>query len=248
MSQAPAPLQKHRRSLKPEALLAASRSTAAESTAPDRILLAAETLFATRGFDISLREITNRANVNIAAVNYHFGSKANLTETLFHRVSREVNAKRLAKVGVIMADAKRLGQRPDLDSIILAFVEPYLEDTDTGRLLARLILQHRIEPSDLTRQVIKTHFDLMAGSFIEAFRLALPDVDPEAFFWRYVFMVGAVVLTVTDSGRENRLQRLSRGAADPRDAAAFRRALLDFLRGGLTAPTETQPRRSRRKA
>jgi len=203
--------------------------------APARILAAAERLFATRGFDISLREITELADVNIAAVNYHFGSKTNLTEVLFDRVSREVNGKRLEDLDHIMAEAKRHDRSPVLDSIILAFIKPYLDLSEGGHLLARLILQHRIEPTDLTRQIIKTHFDPMAKRFIEAFRLAVPSVDPAAFFWRYVFMVGAVVLTVTDTGPGNRLDRLSDGGADARNRDEFQNALLAFLRGGLSA-------------
>jgi AcrR family transcriptional regulator len=205
------------------------------SNAPDRILAAAETLFATRGFDISLREITELAQVNIAAVNYHFGSKTNLTEVLFDRVSQEINGKRLEDLERLMVEAQRKGRPPELDGVILAFIKPYLDLSAGGHLLARLILQHRIEPSDLTRQIVKTHFDPMAKRFIEAFRLALPSVDPTAFFWRYVFMVGAVVLTVTDSGPGNRLDRLSQGAADATRKDDFQKALLAFLRAGLSA-------------
>ncbi len=214
-----------------------------QDAAPDRILIAAERLFAAKGFDISLREITDSAQVNIAAVNYHFGSKANLTEILFDRLSRGVNGRRLKEISAILAAARKAGQRPDLDSIIMAFIKPYLEPTDTGRLLARMILQHRIEPSDLTRQIIKTHFDPMAKRFIDAFRLAVPTVDPAAFYWRYVFMVGSVVLTVTDSGSESRLNRLSDGAVNSRDPEEFRTALLDFLRGGLLADGTAGPRK-----
>ena len=210
-------------------------ASASSDTAPDRILAAAEALFAAKGFDISLREITARAQVNVAAVNYHFGSKIKLTEILFDRISREVNGRRIEDLGRVLADAERAGQPPDLEGIILAFIKPYLRPSEGGHLLARLILQHRIEPSGLTRQIIKDHFDPMARSFIEAFRLAVPSVDPAAFFWRYVFMVGAVVLTVTDSGDGNRLDRLSDGAADSRNTAGLQKALLAFLRGGLSA-------------
>ena len=208
-----------------------------EATASERILAAAEALFAAKGFNISLREITARAQVNIAAVNYHFGSKTNLTEVLFDRVSRQVNGRRLEELAAIMERAKRENRRPDLDGIILAFIRPYLEDEENGRLLARLILQHRIEPTDLTRQIVKLHFDPMAASFIEALRLAVPKVDPSAFFWRYVFMVGSVVLTVTDCGHGNRLDRLSGGIANSSNAADFQQALLSFLRGGFSEPS-----------
>ena len=214
--------------------------------APDRILAAAEALFAARGFDIPVREITTEAKVNVAAVNYHFGSKENMTEILFDRLSRVVNGRRLADLDRVMDAARGRGRPPDVEDVILAFVRPYLEPSKGGQLLARLILQHRIAPTDLTRQIIKTHFDPMAARFIEAFRLALPEIDPEAFFWRYILMVGAVVLTVTDSGPGNRLERLSGGKADTADPGAFQAALLSFLRGGLSAPE--RPPASRRPA
>ena len=216
-----------------------ARLQRAADNAPDRILAAAEMLFAAKGFDIPLREITTEAKVNGAAVNYHFGSKENLTEVLFDRVSSQVNGKRLEDLRDIMLEAEQAGCAPDLDRVVQAFVRPYLDPSNGGHLLARLILQHRIAPSDLTRQIIKTHFDPMAKSFIDAFRLALPSIDPSAFYWRYVFMVGAVVLTVTDTGPGSRLERLSEGAANAHDAVAFQQELLAFLKGGLSAEVRT---------
>ncbi len=217
--------------------------TEAAEGASERILAAAEMLFAVKGLDIPLRDITTEAKVNGAAVNYHFGSKENLTEILFNRISEQVNAKRLSDLECVLAEAATTGQPPDLDGIILAFVAPYLQRSHGGHLLARLILQHRIAPTDLTRRVINVHFDPMARRFIEALQLSLPNVDPGDFSWRYVFMVGAVVLTVTDAGPGSRLERLSNGGANPRDPAALRRALLLFIRGGLSAvePAGTRP-------
>lgn len=212
------------------------RAADGEGHASDRILTAAHNLFATRGFGISLREITESARVNIAAVNYHFGSKERLTEILFGRLSREVNARRLEELDAILGAADRARRPPDLDDVILAFIRPYLEPSDRGRLLARLILQHRAEPSELTQQIIRAHFDPMARRFIEALRLAVPGRGPATFAWRYLFMVSAVVFTMTDGNQGDRLLRLSDGSADPGDATDLRDALFAFLRGGMMAP------------
>ena len=58
----------------------------AQSDTVDRILDAAEELFADRGFsETSLRMITSKARVNLAAVNYHFGSKNALIQAVFGR-------------------------------------------------------------------------------------------------------------------------------------------------------------------
>src|SRR5205085_2358496 len=51
-----------------------------------RILDAAEELFMQHGFEgTSMRLLTAKAGVNLAAVNYHFGSKDALIEAVFHR-------------------------------------------------------------------------------------------------------------------------------------------------------------------
>ena len=61
----------------------------------ERILGAAEVLFAQRGFDgASLRQLTAAAGVNLAAVNYHFGSKDRLVEEVFRRRLDELNSRR----------------------------------------------------------------------------------------------------------------------------------------------------------
>ena len=61
-----------------------------------RILHTAARLFSERGFDnVSLRDITTGADVNIAAVNYHFGSKVGLLAEVFEHYAAPVNAARL---------------------------------------------------------------------------------------------------------------------------------------------------------
>src|ERR1700688_243243 len=86
-----------------------------------RILDAAEKLFGQNGFDAtSLRDITTEADVNLAAVNYHFQSKESLVEATILRCSSPVNDRRLA-----MLDAA--GPKPTVEQILEAFVGPVLE-------------------------------------------------------------------------------------------------------------------------
>lgn len=203
-----------------------------------RVLSAAEALFAKKGPDASsLREVTALAGVNLAAVNYHFGSKEGLAEAVFERLAGRINGRRLADLEACMAKARSEGRPPRLDDILSIFVQPYLEPDEQsgGLLLARFILQHRLQRSALTRRIIKKHFDPLAKRCIEALSLACPGVDPEEFYWRYIFMVGAVVLTITDSSSDNRLVGLTKGRVDTRDRADLHRALIRFLRGGMAA-------------
>ncbi len=206
------------------------------SEVSDRILETAESLFARKGFGVSLREITAAADVNVAAVNYYFGSKTKLTEAVFDRLSLRVNSERLAALEALIASAKDGGGKPDVRDIIKIFVKPYLYPPEKGQLLARLILQHRIERSALTSTIIQRHFDPMASKFIEALSFATQAPRPESFYWRYVFMVGAIVLTVTDVGPGSRLERLSNGSVDA-GVEAMEREVVDFLVGGMTAET-----------
>src|SRR5271165_136753 len=83
-------------------------------TAPDtreRIFLAAERLFAERGFDgVSVRDIVQEANVNLAAVSYHFGSKSELMLAVFRERTREMNRERHAQLHA--AEARHGGKPP----------------------------------------------------------------------------------------------------------------------------------------
>ena len=88
----------------------------------ERILGAAEELFAQQGFGAtSLRQVTSRADVNIAAVNYHFGSKENLVNEVFRRRMDEMSEHRLS-----MLDAARAQHPGELEAVLAAFVEPAL--------------------------------------------------------------------------------------------------------------------------
>ena len=105
----------------------------------DRILGAAEELFAQYGFaGTSLRQVTSRADVNIAAVNYHFGSKENLVNEVFRRRMDEMSAQRLQRLRAAVA-----GNPCELEHVLAAFVEPALAlaGGDDGLDAVRTILR-----------------------------------------------------------------------------------------------------------
>jgi len=218
-------------------------STTSDSTARLRIIESAVFLFSRDGVgNVSLRELTAHAGVNLASVNYHFGSKDALAQNVFEELSKRVNRRRLADLEALTQSAAEEKRLPRLEEVITSFIKPYvaIDHLHEGLLLARLILQHRLSPTDMTSKLMRKHFDPMAKKYIAALSESCPDVPPTEFFWRYSFMVSTVVLSITDRSKENRLAKLSAGAADPSDPDSLNGALLRFLCGAMRA-TGTQP-------
>jgi len=225
-----------------------------ESETQKAILRAAERLFATRGIEATtMREITADAGTNLAAVNYHFGSKQELAYALFDRLAAEVCASRHAELDQLERDAD--GKPVSVEAIVRIFVRPYVEGEEGRRLLmVRLIQQHRLEPSAMTRRVSAAHFDPLAARTTKMLRRALPELPARDVFWRYHLMVGAVMASASDVAPGNRLSRISHGAADSarrgeliEQTVAF---VLNALRGGPTpvSSDSAKPRRSSSKA
>ena len=201
----------------------------------DRIAAAAEQVFAEMGTEkATLRDITARADVNVAAVSYYFGSKSDLVHQVFDRLSTRLNEQRIRDLDECFARAKRSGRGPDLRSILEIFIRPYLEGK-SGRLFARMILQHRLAPSEVTQTIISAHFDPMARRFIGAIADACPHLDAKVFFWRYVFMIGSLVYAVADTGVLDRTAHLSGGRVRARSPADLAGAMLDFFVAGMSS-------------
>src|SRR5437762_11351711 len=91
-----------------------------------RILDGAEELFGERGLDrVSIRDITRKAKANLAAINYHFGSKEDLIAAVFERRVVPVNEARLAALDVV---EKAVGKKsPKLEAILEAFIRLALQ-------------------------------------------------------------------------------------------------------------------------
>lgn len=213
--------------------------------ARSRILTTAEELFAAKGWEhTSMRELTAAAGVNIAAVNYHFRSKDKLVEELFDRLVTRVNDARLTALDTYLQQVRERDQQPLLGPILRTFIHPYfdlVEGPRGGQLLARLVLQHRLQPTEITDRVYQRYFDPLARRYIEALSAAVPETPIVEWYWRYTFMVSTVVLTATDLSSDNRLVRLSGGKASATNRQELERYLVDFLAGGLMATQNKQP-------
>lgn len=159
----------------------------------EKILETAELLFATHGYDgTSLRDITEQAGVNVAAVNYHFGSKENLLTALLDRIITPINAERIE----LLDEMESEGQ-PSLAQILTAFLLPDLHALKTLRkrnqALPRFVSRMYSEASPLMHDVIGAQFAELGHRFGLAFAAALPDLDHDEIAFRLSCVVGIVV-------------------------------------------------------
>ena len=169
--------------------------------ARERILDAAEKLFAVDGYDaVSFRDLTAAAGVSLSAIHYHFGSKEAVLSEIFARRAALLTKRRLE----LLEAALRYGGRPaSLESILDAFLRPAFEVTrgDRNDLFNRLRARVSLEHSAKTRAIVSRAFDENDLRFIDELRAALPDLAHEDLHWRFHFLVGAMIYTMSDSGQ-----------------------------------------------
>lgn len=196
----------------------------------DRILYAAEVLFAQQGFAAtSLRQVTGRADVNIAAVNYHFGSKENLVNEVFRRRMDTMSEQRLAALEAARKDAP--GQ---LEPILAAFVEPALamaQDRHGGADFIRVIARAYAESNASLRKFLSDRYGHVLREFAKAISECAPGLGKETLYFRLDFLAGALTYAMADFGLIKRPTGTSE--ASHRQRAA--NALIRFAAAGFQA-------------
>lgn len=214
--------------------------TAVPPTAPldtrDRILDAAERLFVEHGFDgTSMRMITSAANANLAAVNYHFGSKDALVQAVFRRRLTALNQERLAELDRLEAEAGGAPLKPS--RIVEAFFGTALRmaaDTEHGgHSFMRLLARTYNEPNAFVREFLAEEYAEVMDRFLGALFAALPEVPRAEILWRFHFMTGAMAFAISGLGGLYELAGLSATDDDPQRLLP---RLMSFLLGGLRAP------------
>lgn len=215
-----------------------SEASAPRADPRARIVSAALEIFAAEGFELAtLRAITEKADVNVAAVNYYFRSKDELLRTVL-----ELRLVPFVEARLRALDAANEASRPHaptLEAVVDAMVRPMVllsRDNAGGRSLIRLILQARARPREETVRVFVDRVDPVVHRFIEAFGRALPALALPEIFWRYNFALGATMQVLTDSDpNAMRLKRLSGGLCDTDDDETVIRELTCFVAAGFRA-------------
>lgn len=205
----------------------------------ERILDAAERLFMAHGYEgTSVRQITGEAGVNLAAANYHFGSKEALMREVFRRRLDWLNEERMRIINELEREAAGNPLKPSqiVDAFFGTLIRMADDESHGGVTFLRLLGRTLTEPSEFIRTFLAHEYSTVVERYKEALFKALPDVPKAEIIWRFHFMLGATSYAIagTDALRlvtdwqieeEDSVDRLDRLV--PR--------LMSFLLGGLRA-------------
>lgn len=193
---------------------------------PERILAAAERMFADHGYaGVSLRSITRESGVNIAAIHYHFGSKQELLERIFELRCGPMNRERMR----LLAECREgTGRPPLLEQILEAYLRPSLiwpDDPDGARRFLRLraVLSH--EHEKLAARLVSKYFNKVSRTFASAIHDSLPELSIEETYWRFQFLLAAQYYTLSSP---DRITILSEGRCNPSDVDESLRHMVPF--------------------
>lgn len=208
-------------------------SDASGSATRERLLDAAEKLFADRGFSaVSSRMITEEADANSAAMHYHFGSKEILIRAIFERRLGPINETREQ----LISEACEAQDPPDISRVLRAFIGPTLVLGATrGEQYFRVLAgRASMDPAPEVRRTVFEFYDSVGKCFVTAISRACPHLGREELFWRLACVYGAMIYVRVDNGR---LQRILGEDLSLGDADTALKHIIPFLTAGLALPS-----------
>jgi AcrR family transcriptional regulator len=212
----------------------------AESRGPatkERIFDAAETLFMEHGFEAtSVRMITAAAGVNLAAANYHFGSKEELFQAVLTRRLDPMNQQRVALLDRFEREAapETLPCERILDALFMPALNLARDRARGGTNFLRLLGRAYADPAPFIRRFLSEQYASMIARFKAAFARALPHMPRKELSWRLHFIMGALSYTLAGTDALKIIAELNPLETD-NDELLLRR-LAPFLLAGLNAP------------
>lgn len=200
----------------------------------DRLLDMAEAMFAESGYEsVSLRAISRACDANIAAIHYHFGSKAELLDRIFANRAGTMNTARLA---LLAACEAREGRSPMLHQVLEAYLRPSLIPPSgdlNARRFARLRAVIASEQADISRELIAKYFNEVSRKFIAAIADLTPHLTRNEVHWRFHFLLGAQYYTLSNP---ERIQSVAEQGVGEINVDVLLAEMVAFVAGGFLAP------------
>ncbi|MFK7910811.1 MAG: TetR/AcrR family transcriptional regulator [Akkermansiaceae bacterium] len=199
----------------------------------DRIFEATERLLAEHGFEgVSLRDITGAAEVNVAAVNYHFGSKEKLFEDIQCRYIAPVNEERLKILAAVTADSGVASVREILEAFMRPLLTVVKRSEMSERLFFKLMGRCIVHGQGSLPDAMIPEFEKVAEKYTAALMAALPGVPVETLLWRLHYTFGVLAQTLLHG---ELLVKLTRGACGTPDVETQFQNMIDYCHAGFLA-------------
>ena len=195
----------------------------------EQILTVAERLFAEHGFTgTTLRNVVSEAGVNLAAVNYHFGSKEELFRAVVARFARPVVERELR----LLSELKSGSELPSIEALLTAVVQPSLEvlsEREDARLVqAKFMGRCRTEPEPI-QSIAYAEFAVATEAFLDMFQRVLPEQTRSQLGWKFDLVISTLVRVLMEAGKPYALLKSNR----PEDIESATQQLVAFLSPGM---------------
>lgn len=207
----------------------------------ERILRAATVLFAERGFaETSLRTITGMADVNLAAVNYHFGTKKSLIQAVFAQFLTPF-CEELERRLDTLEDGLKPDQLPKIEALLRALFASLMASTaainEKPQCFMRLVGLAYTQSQEHLRHNLTRKYERTYTRFVDLLKQTTPNLNPIVFYWRINFILGATIFTLSSFESIQAILANEHSVETPVDSAVEH--LVPALAGMLTSTHAT---------
>ncbi|MGQ7792043.1 TetR/AcrR family transcriptional regulator [Faunimonas sp. B44] len=203
-----------------------------QASSRERLLDAAEELFAEVGFNgASVRQIVERASVNLGAIPYHFGTKENLFKEVMLRRARPLRAERQRMLEALFA----ADPEPALEDLLYAMLEPAFRTSRENEAFRRLLGRASMDPTPEVRRLMIEIYTLDFMVVPRALREHFAAMDETEFHWKLNCLYGVMLFVQADTGK---IQTIAGEGFDTSQPAVALKYVIPFLAAGFQAPVK----------
>ncbi len=204
-------------------------ASAASADTKEQLLNVAEQLIAERGYaGTTVRAIANRANANLAAVNYHFGSKEDLFRAIFSRIAKPIVAQQLE----ILDELQQKEALPSVEEILTAFLKPcfykIVQDESFRTVRAQFMGRCWSEPEPL-QSIASGEFMESRLAFLNILQQVIPNCSRRDLNWKLDLVIATLIRVQNEAGKPESLLKSSQ----PEDVDYAVEYLVRFLTPGM---------------